>query len=634
MASDAVLTGARLILRPLLTALALLAIAAPAAAHEPLRAGETGTRAEASATLDEAQRLLDGRGVRTGKELTPVLMELAQRLKALPPGERREARAILARPTNGQEQPGDEPYDPNAVEHSHCTEHFCVHWVTRPDNPAEPDPDVPPLDDGDGNGIPDYVQTMAGVFEHVYTVEIGQMGWRPPPSDGTRGGDADKVDVYIQQLGDQGNFGYAAVDGGVANGNSQPSYLVMDNDYSSKEYKRYTEPLAPMQVTAAHEFNHVLQFGYDVLQDLWMFESTAVWMEDKVYDDINDYVFYLRPWVQHTQAALTAFNPGDMTDPLNYKVYGDAVWNRWIDERYGEESVRVAWEKSLTTSPKSFGPEAYDAMLQTRGTTFFDAFTSFVADTAEWRTSAGVFEEGGGWPDVERATRLSLAPTGRGVSTRLDHTAYALVNVTPTNDAKVKLIGSLPRGTRGAFALIGREGDEATGLPTVHIVRLPNGGQAKVELPNPARFSRITAALINADARQAGYSSFLGDWIYARDSQLAVAHLSNDYTPPRVRRRAPAPGAKASPRTQVVVTFNEPMQNISTKTLVLLGRDGKKVPARVQYDAVKRQARLVPKKPLAARTRHYVKIGSTVVDFGDNELAASERLWKFTTRSR
>ena len=621
-----------MILRPILIALALLAVAAPAAADEPVPAGSGDAREEARAALDEAQALLDGRGVETGKELSPVLKKLALTLRALPPSERREARAILARPSAGEAQPGDEPYDPKAVEQRHCSEHFCIHWVTRPDNPPKPDPDVPPLESNDGDAIPDYVQTMAQVFENVHAVEVGQMGWRPPPSDGSRGGDG-RVDVYIQQIGDEGNFGYAAVDAGQTS-NSQASYLVMDNDYSTKEYERYSDPLPPMQVTAAHEYNHVLQFGYDVLQDLWMFESTAVWMEDKVYDEINDYVFYLTTWVQNTREALTAFNPYDMTDPLNYKVYGDAVWARWIEARYGQDSIRAAWEASLETTPRSFGVAAYEAMLASRGTSLFDAFTSFVADTAEWRSSAGVFEEGGTWPDVERAPRLSLAPGGRNISARLDHLGYALVNVTATSDEKIKLIGSLPRGTRGAFALIGREDDESNGLPTVHLLRLPDGGQASIELPNPGRFSRITAALINADARHIGFSDALGDWVYSRDDQLAVAHVSNDYTRPRVRKRSPRHRAKASRRAQVVITFSEPMQNVSTKTIVLTGRRGKKVPVRVKYDAARRQARLIPKKPLAARTRHLVKIGSTVVDGGDNKLRGSDRTSKFTTRSR
>ena len=619
-------------LRPTLIALTLLATAAPAAADEPVRAGSAGAREEARDTLAEARALFDGRGVETGKELSPVLKDLALSFKALPAGERGEARRILARPTTGQEQPGDEPYAEGTEEHRLCSANFCIHWVTRPDGAA--DPDVPPLASNDGDGIPDYVQTMSRVFEHVHTVENGAMGWREPPSDGTRGGDVDKVDVYIKQLGDQGIFGYATVDAGQSD-NKQSSYLVMDNDYVQAEYPRYADPVAPMQVTAAHEYNHVIQFGYDVLQDSWFFESTAVWMEDKVYDEINDYVSYLPQWVQLTQTPLTAFNTDDMTDPLNVKVYGDAVWNRWIDERYGHEAIRGAWERSLDTSPVSFAPEAYDATLLTRGTTFFDAFTAFAADTAEWRSSAGVFEEGPGWPDVQRASRTSLVPGGRGVSGRLDHTSFALVNVTPTQDQRVKLIASLPRDTRGAFALVGREGPAESGVPTVILKRLPRGGQTSVELTNPGRFERITAVLVNGDARQSGYSQFLGDWQYSRDSQEVLAHVSNDYTPPRVRKRSPkVESSTASSRAKVVITFSEPMENISTKTITLLGRGGKKVSVRARYDAAKRQAILTPKKPLVARTRHTVKIGSTVVDVGDNKLPQSERTWKFTTRRR
>ena len=622
-----------MILRPTLIVLAILATAAPAAADAPLRAGSTGAREEARESLDDARALFRGRGVDTGKELSPVLKDLAVRLKALPADERREARALLARPTSGQAQVGEAPYAPQAQEHRLCSEHFCIHWITRPDNPSTPDPDVPPLADANGDGFPDYVQTMSQVFENVYAVENVKMGWRPPPSDGTRGGEVDKVDVYIKQLGDQGIFGYATPDPDQS-GNSQTSYLVMDNDYAADEYPRYPQPIPPMQVTAAHEYNHVVQFGYDVLQDSWMFESTAVWMEDKVYDDINDYVAYLTPWVQLTQVPLTAFNGGDMTDPLNYKVYGDAVWTRWIDERYGEDAIRNAWERSLETTPRSFAPEAFDAALSSRGTSFFDAFTSFAADTAEWRSSAGVFEEGGAWPDVQRASRISLAPDGRGVSGRLDHTGYALVNVTPTNDARIKLIGSLPRGTRGAFALIGREGDAETGLPTVELVRLPSGGQTSVELANPGRFSRITAALINADTRTAGYSGALGDWVYTADSQEALAHVSNDYTPPRVRKRSPAAGARAARRAKVVISFSEAMQNVTTKTVTLVGPRGRRVSVRVAYDVAKRRAVVTPKRPLAARTRYSVKIGSTVVDAGDNALPTADRAWKFSTTSR
>src|SRR5256714_4139796 len=235
------------------------------------------------------------------------------------------------------------------------------------------------------------------------------MGGRPPKSDGTRGGDVGKTDVYIRQLGDQGICGSSTPDRGQT-GNSQAAYLVMDNDFSHAEFPRYTEPLQPMEVTAAHEYNHVLQFGYDVLQDTWMLESTAVWMEDTVYDDVNDYVSYLKPWSQITQVPLTQFDATDPSDPLNVKVYGDAVWPRWVLAHYGQETIRGAWERSLDTNPPSFGPAAYDATLRAHGTTFFDAFTRFAADSAEWRSSERPFEEGPTWPDIQRASRRNFSP--------------------------------------------------------------------------------------------------------------------------------------------------------------------------------------------------------------------------------
>ena len=619
-------------LRVALILIASLALAAPAAADQRVRASSAGARGEARETLREARALLDGRGVRTGKELTPVLKELSAGLKALPGAEQREARRILLRPTRGQAQAGEEAYDAGTTEHSLCTEHFCVHWVTG-DTRGPDEHDMPPLDSADGDAIPDFVQTVSQVFENVYAVENVGMGWRAPRSDGTRGGESDKVDVYLKQLGNQGIFGYATPDPGQES-NSQYAYLVLDNDFRPDEYPRYSNPVLPMQVTAAHEYNHVLQFGYDVLQDSWMFESTAVWMEDKVYDDINDYVSYLNAWTQLAQVPLTAFNSGDLSDPLNLKVYGDAVWNRWIDEHYGQDAIRAAWERSLQTTPRSFAPSAYNSALTSAGTTFFEAFATFAADTAEWRSSAGVFEEGSTWPDVQRATRTSLVPGGRGVEGRLDHTSFALVNVTPTEDERIKLVASIPRGAAGAFALVGREGDEATGRPSVVMKRLPDGGQTSVELTNPNRFGRITAVLVNADAAQTGFSQFLNDWVFRADSQAVLAHVSSDYTSPTVRKRSPKPGATVSTKASVVVTFSEPMENITKNTVQLVAPGGKTVSVSLAYDPVKRRVTLKPKRRLSPRRRYSVKIGSTVVDEGDNRIASADRKWRFSTGSK
>jgi hypothetical protein len=171
-------------------------------------------------------------------------------------------------------------------------------------------------------------------------------------------------------------------------------------------------------------------------------------------------------------------------------------------------------------------------------------------------------------------------------------------------------------------------------VPVVELKRVPRGGQTSVTIENPGRFSRITAALINADSTQTGFSQDLADWNFDKDTQAIAAHVSTDFAPPRVRKRSPKPGSRVSRRGVVVITFSEPMANVSARTIDLLAPGGKQVSSRVTYDSAKRQARLVAKKPLRAKAKYQVKIGKTVVDMGDNQLPGEQRTWTFRTRSR
>jgi len=44
------------------------------------------------------------------------------------------------------------------------------------------------------------------------------------------------------------------------------------------------------------------------------------------------------------------------------KVYGSAVFNRWLDDSYDESIVRRAWELSINQA--SFAPGAYDKAIR------------------------------------------------------------------------------------------------------------------------------------------------------------------------------------------------------------------------------------------------------------------------------
>ena len=213
----------------------------------------------------------------------------------------------------------------------------------------------------------------------------------------------------------------------------------MDDDYA--EYG-YDDPADPLKVTAAHEYNHVVQYAYDVLQDKWMFESTATWMEEKVFPEVDDYHQYVVPWAQLSAMPITRFDrqEGD-------KVYGSAVFNRWLDDEYDESIVRRAWELSINQG--SFAPGAYDkAIREYHGPGF-----SYELATSRPRPrsgrSRGRRPRGREVPDVKRAG-VTLPVDGSVVSGELDHTGYALFDVAPTSAPKLQLVGTLPAGTAGA----------------------------------------------------------------------------------------------------------------------------------------------------------------------------------------
>lgn len=620
----------RRLLPPLLL---LLALALPSGAGAAIQQFRTPAPTDNSVTpkqaLRKAEAAASGRAGR-GRDLTPLLKDLAVKLPALTGADRVRARRLLARPTLGETASNEDGY--SVAEHNPpmCSAHFCIHWV---DTTA----DAPPS--------PSYVQTMSQVFENVYEVENNQLGWRAPTSDGARGcpGSApdcmNKTDVYIKNVGGQGVYGYSAPDPGQGQTLSQHAYLVMDNDYSASEFPKYGgDPIQPMEVTAAHEYNHVLQFGYDVAQDTWMLESTAVWMEDKVYTDINDYLQYLTPWSQLSSVPITTFNSNRSDDPVNVKVYGDMVWNRWLDTRYGQDAPRIAWEHSLTSKPKSFAPGAYDQMLATHGSSFFSGFTQFAADTAEWRSANSPFAEGSTFPDMERVQDgttgrpIQLKINSGGAGGKLDHTTFGLVDVTPTTTPRLKAVLNSPRGVQMAIALVGRIGDETGGTYVSAITRLSKGGPGSVTLTDPGRFSRITAVLINGDGRTTGrFSRTLQDWEWKGDGAPVTARASNDFTPPKVRKRSPGARQSGVSRTQVVkVQFSERMMNIGTRTVLLIGPGGHKVKATLKLSGG-RKLQIKPRKRLRAGARYTVRLSRDIEDLGANQLATSARSWSFRT---
>jgi hypothetical protein len=414
-----------------------------------------------------------------------------------------------SRPTEERQRPTD-TRDPNRNAYSvpeapaspACSPHFCVHWV-------EQGLDAPEPGDRGGDGVPDYVERVLRVAERVHQVENGKLGWREPRSDGRQGGRRGKTDVYLSQIGGE-LFGYAAPDRGQATKQHRiprrlHGYLVLDNDYSAFEFPG-TKPLADLQVTFAHEYNHILQFGYDAYQDPWFAEASATWMEDQVYNGINDYLRYVRRWVKLHETPLTT---------NSIKEYGTAVWNQWLARRYGPEIIRKAWAGAIDARPGGFSIASYERALRAGGPSEFGRdFSRFAAAVAEWRTGK-FFRESRLYPDPPRQGRLPL--TGIRLTRLLNHTTFQLLRVRARRGRAVVIHLLAPRGTAAAVALVARRGSELHGHPLVRISYRRGGGPMAVRLARPGRFKRITAVVVNADARASGFSVGNLDWNYLTD---------------------------------------------------------------------------------------------------------------------
>jgi hypothetical protein len=388
---------------------------------------------------------------------------------------------------------------PEAPKSPACGAHFCVHWVDQ-------GLDAPRPKDTNGDGVPDYVERVLAVAEHVHQIENGKLGWREPLSDGTLGGGHGETDIYLTEIGPQ-LFGYAAPDRGQTGKDGRASrhlhgYLVLDNDYEPFEFPHTTQG-RDLKVTIAHEYNHILQFGYDAYEDPWFAESTAVWMEDQVYNGIDDYLRYVRRWVKLWETPLTA---------NSLKEYGTAVWNEWLAHHYGRALIRQAWAGAAKTRPDGFAVAAYERAIHAAGpSSFGHDFTRFAADVSEWRTGIG-FRESDLYPDVPR--QGTLAPDAPPVTRHLNHTTFSLIRVHAPTGRALEVHVTAPEGVAAGLALVGRIGSERHGRTVKSVAYSAAGGTLTARLSDPARFQRITAVVVNADATAVGYSAGHLDWRY------------------------------------------------------------------------------------------------------------------------
>ena len=198
---------------------------------------------------------------------------------------------------------------------------------------------VPP-EDISSNGIPDYIDSAAVIFDRVWQMEIDSLGFQAPPGDD--GNPVERYPIYFSEMPYYGLTWYSGVDIPSLPGENYTSYMEVENDFTGFP----SDSLDGLKVTAAHEFNHAIQFGYNVrVEDFFFYEMTSTWMEDVVYPEINDYYQYLDSFFG--SVSNTRFN---YYNAFTLYPYGNCLYLKMLALQFNPFIVTEIWDRIKTES--------------------------------------------------------------------------------------------------------------------------------------------------------------------------------------------------------------------------------------------------------------------------------------------
>ena len=284
---------------------------------------------------------------------------------------------------------------------------FMIHFDRTGDN--QPYSNVP-------GGIDGYIDSVALIMDYVHSYIIDTLGYPEPPVDSfyASGGD-EKYDVYIIDF-NGAVYGLTYSDTVIADleGDSvATTFLELDNDYA--ELVQYDDrPLDAIRVTAAHEYFHAVQLGLDYYESgqvaldiegpAWM-EMSSVWMEEEVYDNINDYYSYLPIFFSQPWTSIQRFNPVNDLHP-----YATVVFPLFLSEKYGRDIIKSIWLKCGEYGP---GPH----FLQVTG----EVLDSINGSTQNFEKD---FNEFAVW-NYFTGSRAASAPSGIGYEERTNYPEFS-----------------------------------------------------------------------------------------------------------------------------------------------------------------------------------------------------------------
>ncbi|MFQ6616683.1 MAG: MXAN_6640 family putative metalloprotease [Fidelibacterota bacterium] len=382
---------------------------------------------------------------------------------------------------------------------------FRLHYTTEGNNGVNPS-------DLDEDGHPDFINRVSEAFLRAYATVVDSIGLTPPPSDSwySDNGGNERYDIYIYDLGPN-YYGETVPERYANNGqgdnekstsrtekNAFTSYVSIRNNFSGFP----KEEIQSIRVTAAHEFFHSVQFGYDGWEAIWMLEATATWAEDEVFDDVNDNYQYLKQWLQQPHIALD--------EDSSPHWYGSWIFFRYLSEHLGGAgSIRKIFEESVkrNSADGDFSIQTIDGVLARFGSEFSHALSSMVIAneilSSDPAAEPYTYEEAEGYRyfGVKPAYRKSIILSDSlyvvaSETGELDHNASHYVELIPAaGPLDVSLFPASPLVEFQVKGILQRTSGEVS----VYDI----GKYRNITVPNDMR--RLTIAVVSDTTAEANY---------------------------------------------------------------------------------------------------------------------------------
>lgn len=243
------------------------------------------------------------------------------------------------------------------------------------------------LEDEDADGVPDFVQNVADAYVIVLEHYVS-LGFRMPESDADipdNGGDG-TFDVYLVDFGGIGDGAFRQDSCLADNADRCIGFMTQENDFVGYGYPSIT---IANRILGSHEFFHAIQAAYDANQGSVLAEGSAVWATESFDPSLNDFEYFAEGFLENPDRPLDEPLPGPV-DPFSY---GAGVFFKFLEERYGVETIGVLLERCENGANGNADPqwltELDGAIAEVGGQGFAEA----MVELAQWNLRTDDFAD-------------------------------------------------------------------------------------------------------------------------------------------------------------------------------------------------------------------------------------------------